>query len=41
MPLIGEVARVRERRGVWLRLELEAGRSGWYPAERAYALARD
>ena len=41
MPLIGEVARVRERRGVWLRLELEAGRSGWYPTERAYALARD
>ncbi|MCL4212916.1 MAG: BatD family protein [Gemmatimonadales bacterium] len=41
MPLVGEIARVRERRGVWLRLELEAGRSGWYPAERAYALARD
>lgn len=41
MPLVGEVARVRERRGVWLRLELEAGRGGWYPAERAYALARD
>ena len=41
MPLVGEVARVQERRGVWLRIELEAGRSGWYPAERAYALARD
>lgn len=41
MPLVGEVARVLERRGVWLRIELEAGRSGWYPAERSYALARD
>lgn len=41
MPLVGEVARVQERRGVWLRIELEAGRNGWYPAERAYALARD
>lgn len=41
VPLVGEVVRVRERRGVWLRLELEAGRSGWYPAERTYPLARD
>ena len=41
MPLVGEVARVLERRGVWLRIELEAGRAGWFPAERAYALARD
>jgi hypothetical protein len=41
MPLVGEVAQVLERRGVWLRIELEAGRTGWFPAERAYALARD
>ncbi len=41
VPLVGEVVRVRERRGVWLRLDLEAGRSGWYPAERTYPLARD
>ena len=41
VPLVGEVVRVRERRGAWLRLELEAGRAGWYPAERTYPLARD
>lgn len=41
VPLVGEVVRVRERRGVWLRLDLEAGRAGWYPAERTYPLARD
>lgn len=40
VPLIGEVVRVRERRGVWLRIELDAGRSGWYPDERTYPLAR-
>lgn len=39
-PLVGEVARVRERRGVWLRIELEAGRVGWYPAEHTYPLER-
>lgn len=41
VPLVGEVVRVRERRGVWLRVELDAGRAGWYPAERTYPLARD
>jgi tetratricopeptide (TPR) repeat protein len=41
VPLVGEVVRVRERRGVWLRLDLTAGRAGWYPAERTYPLARD
>ncbi len=41
VPLIGEVVRVRESRGVWLRIELEAGREGWYPAERTYPLARE
>lgn len=41
VPMTGEVARVLERRGVWLRLELDGGRSGWFPAERAHALARD
>lgn len=41
VPLVGEVVRVRERRGVWLRVELDARRDGWYPAERAYPLARD
>lgn len=41
VPLVGEVVEVRERRGVWVRIVLEGGRSGWYPAERTYPLARD
>ncbi len=41
VPMRGEVARVLERRGVWLRLELDGDRSGWYPAERTWSLARD
>lgn len=41
VPLVGEVVRVRERRGVWLRIALDEGRSGWYAAERTYPLARD
>jgi tetratricopeptide (TPR) repeat protein len=41
MPITGEIARVIERRGVWLRLELDGQREGWYPAERALRLARD
>ncbi len=40
-PLAGEIAAVLERRGVWLRIELGGGRSGWYPAERVISLARD
>lgn len=41
VPMRGEVARVVERRGVWLRLELDGGRTGWFPAERTRSLARD
>ncbi len=41
VPITGEVVRVRERRGVWLRIELDAQRAGWYPAERTYPLVRD
>ncbi len=41
VPLVGEVVAVQERRGVWLRIELDAGREGWYPAERTYPLRRD
>lgn len=41
VPMTGEVARIVERRGVWQRLELDGGRSGWYPAERVWSLARD
>ncbi|MBP7551089.1 MAG: BatD family protein [Gemmatimonadaceae bacterium] len=41
VPLVGEVVTVRERRGVWVRISLEAGREGWYPVERTYPLQRD
>lgn len=41
VPMTGEIARVMERRGVWLRLELDGGRTGWFPAERTRSLARD
>ncbi len=41
VPLAGEIARVLRREGVWLLLELDAGREGWYPAERTHGLARD
>ncbi len=41
MPITGEIARVMERRGVWLRLELDGGREGWYPAARVLPLARN
>jgi hypothetical protein len=41
MPITGEIARVLERRGVWLRVELDGGRTGWYPTERTWSLARD
>lgn len=40
VPLVGEVVRVRERRGVWVHIDLDAGRAGWYPVERTYPLAR-
>jgi len=41
MPITGEIARVLERRGVWLYVELDGGRTGWYPTERTWSLARD
>lgn len=41
VPLAGEVARILERRGVWLRLELDGGREGWYPTDRTAPLGRD
>ena len=41
VPMPGEIAVIRERRGVWLHLELDGGRAGWYPAERTLPLARD
>jgi hypothetical protein len=41
VPLIGEIARITERRGVWVRIELSGQRGGWYPSERVLPLARD
>ncbi len=41
VPLLGEVVTIRERRGVWVRITLDAGREGWYPVERTYPLRRD
>lgn len=41
VPLAGEVAKILERRGVWLRVALDGEREGWIPAERTRSLARD
>lgn len=41
VPLAGEVAKILERRGVWLRIALDGEREGWIPAERTRSLARD
>lgn len=40
-PLAGEVARLLERRGVWVRVELDGEREGWIPADRLRSVARD
>lgn len=34
----GEMARIEERRGVWRRVRLDGGRTGWMEAERLLAL---
>lgn len=41
VPLAGEVAKILDRRGVWIRVALDGGREGWIPAEGAQSLARD
>ena len=41
VPLVGEIVTIIERRGVWVRISLDAGRQGWYPTERTYPLVRD
>jgi len=41
VPLAGEVAKILERRGVWVRVALDGNREGWIPAERTRSLARD
>lgn len=40
-PMVGEVAEVVERRGVWAHIHLDGGRDGWMPAERIASLGRD
>jgi tetratricopeptide (TPR) repeat protein len=40
-PLVGEVADVLDREGVWVRVRLDGGRDGWIPAERVTRLGDD
>jgi hypothetical protein len=37
----GELARVTQRQGVWVRVSTSSGRSGWIPADVVYPVARD
>ena len=41
VPLLGEVARIDQRTGVWAHVILEGGRAGWLPAERVVRLGND
>ena len=41
MPLVGEVAVVLHRSGVWTRVSLDGGRVGWIATERVAPLGRD
>lgn len=41
VPLIGEIATVDQRTGVWAHVTLEGGRAGWLPAERVVRLGND
>ncbi len=34
VPMVGEVARVVQRQGVWTRVSLDGGRDGWIASER-------
>lgn len=38
---MGELARIAERQGVWIRVIASTGREGWIPADVVYSLARD
>lgn len=40
-PLRGEVGRVTERTGVWVRLRLDGNREGWLPREQVTPLGSD
>jgi hypothetical protein len=41
VPLVGEVARVVQRQGVWTHIQLDGGRDGWIASERLAALGSD
>ena len=41
VPLVGEVARVLHRQGVWTQISLDGRRDGWIATERLAALGRD
>lgn len=41
VPLVGEVARVVRRQGVWTHVTLDGGRDGWISTERLASLGRD
>ncbi len=41
VPLVGEVARVVRRQGVWTHVTLDGGRDGWISTERLAPLGRD
>lgn len=40
-PMTGEVGRITDREGVWVRIRLDDVRWGWIPAERVRPLGRD
>lgn len=41
IPLVGEVARIQRRQGVWTRVVLDGDRAGWLATERLTPLGRD
>jgi tetratricopeptide (TPR) repeat protein len=41
VPMVGEVARVVQRKGVWTEIALDGGRNGWIASERLAALGKD
>jgi len=40
-PMVGEIAEVVERRGVWVHVRLDGARDGWIPSERVSPLGGD
>jgi hypothetical protein len=37
----GELARIIQRQGVWIRVVTSTDREGWIPADAVYPLSRD